>query len=116
MWRMGKVLTTALVLLMMPHGAQTQAGDQEAAKNAQQARAALNAMVQALGGQAWSTCRTICARVTLRRFSIALPTWERRKYFEYHQWPDHDQIEYTKHRDVVQFYLGEQGLEVTYRG
>ena len=28
------------------------------------------------------------------------------EYWEYHAWPDHDRIEYTKHRDVVQFYVG----------
>jgi hypothetical protein len=37
-------------------------------------------------------------------------------YFEFHEWPDHDRIEFTKHRDVVQFYLGRTGEEVTYRG
>ncbi len=37
------------------------------------------------------------------------------EYFEFHQWPDHDRIEFTKHRDVVQFYLGRQGWEVTYQ-
>ena len=35
---------------------------------------------------------------------------------EFHQWPDHDRIELTKHRDVVEFYLGREGWEVTYRG
>jgi hypothetical protein len=37
-------------------------------------------------------------------------------FFEYHQWPDHDRMEYTKHRDVVQFYIARKGTEVTYRG
>ncbi len=35
--------------------------------------------------------------------------------FEFHQWPDHDRIEVTKHRDVVEFFIGRQGLEVTYK-
>src|SRR5208283_2794516 len=30
--------------------------------------------------------------------------------------PDHDRIELTKHRDVVQFYIGRTGMEVTYKG
>lgn len=38
------------------------------------------------------------------------------EFYEFHQWPDHDRIEYTKHRDVVQFFVGRQGWEVTYRG
>jgi hypothetical protein len=38
------------------------------------------------------------------------------QYYEFHQWPDHDRLEYTKHRDVFQFYIGRAGWEVTYRG
>ena len=50
---MRKVLTLALVgiALIFPLAMRAQAGDQDAAKNAAQARAALNAMVQALGGR-----------------------------------------------------------------
>jgi hypothetical protein len=36
--------------------------------------------------------------------------------FEYHEWPDRDRIEVTKHRDVVEFFTGREGWEVTYRG
>ena len=50
------------------------------------------------------------------RFSRAIPIPVRRSIYEFHQWPDHDRIEYTKHRDVVQFFVGRQGWEVTYRG
>ncbi len=49
-------------------------------------------------------------------FSRAIPTPAPTEYFEFHQWPDHDRIELTKHRDVVEFYVGRQGCEVTYRG
>ena len=38
------------------------------------------------------------------------------EYWEYHAWPDRDRIEFSKHRDVVQFYLGRSGTEVTYKG
>ena len=37
-------------------------------------------------------------------------------YYEFHQWPDHDRMDVTKHRDVVEFYVGNEGWEVTYRG
>ncbi len=40
-------------MLVWPLAPRTQTGDDDAAKNAQQARNALDAMVQALGGQAW---------------------------------------------------------------
>jgi len=38
------------------------------------------------------------------------------EYWDFHVWPGKDRIEYTNHRDVVQFYLGREGWEVTYRG
>ena len=95
----------------------TQTSGDEAAKNAQQARAALDAMVQAMGGQAWLNMknRMIEGHVS-PRFSRAIPTWARHENYEFHQWPDHDRIEVTKHRDVVEFYIGREGWEVTYRG
>jgi len=36
-------------------------------------------------------------------------------FWEFHEWPDHDRYEYTKHRDVLGFYIGREGWEVTYR-
>ena len=57
-----------------------------------------------------------CSRGTLPRSFRAIPTWEPRSLFEFHEWPDHDRIEVTKHRDVVEFFVGRQGWEVTYRG
>ncbi len=38
------------------------------------------------------------------------------EYWEYHAWPDRDRFEFSKHRDVVQFYIGQAGAEVTYKG
>ena len=38
------------------------------------------------------------------------------KFYEFHEWPGHDRIEFTPHRDVMQFYLGREGWEITYRG
>ena len=52
---MRKILPVALAmfLLLAPHAMRAQSGDPETAKNAAQARAALDAMVQALGGELW---------------------------------------------------------------
>ncbi|MGB7264682.1 MAG: hypothetical protein WBC92_04170 [Terracidiphilus sp.] len=115
---MRKVLTAALVgmALMAPRATRTQTGDQEAAKNAAQARAALNAMVQALGGQLWLNMQNMERQGHIAAFYQGNPDPGTTEYYEFHQWPDHDRIEYTKHRDVVQFYVGQQGWEVTYRG
>jgi len=106
----------AAIALSAPCTTYTQNGDQEAAKNAAQARAALNAMVQALGGSAWLNIQNMERQGHIAAFYQGNPDPGTTEYYEFHQWPDHDRIEYTKHRDVVQFYVGRQGWEVTYRG
>jgi hypothetical protein len=115
---MRKILPVALAmfLLLAPQAARAQAGDPEAAKNAAQARASLDAMVQALGGQLWLNITNMERHGHIAAFYQGNPDPGTTEYFEFHQWPDHDRIEYTKYRDVVQFYVGRQGFEVTYRG
>lgn len=114
---MRKVLMALLAMtLLAPLAARSQAGDQEAQKNAAQARATLNAMVQALGGQAWLDMKNMERQGQIAAFFHGNPDPGTTEFFEFHDWPDHDRIEYTKHRDVVQFFVGRQGWEVTYRG
>ena len=93
----------------------TQTADDEAAKNAKQARAALDAMVQALGGAGVAEHEEPGAGRLYRGFFHGNPDAGTTEYFEFHQWPDHDRIELTKHRDVVEFYVGREGWEVTYQ-
>ncbi|MGP8250593.1 MAG: hypothetical protein ACLQHF_01065 [Terracidiphilus sp.] len=94
----------------------TQQANDEAAKNAQQARAALDAMVQALGGQAWLEMKNKMIEGHVAAFFQGNPDLGTTLTYEYHQWPDHDRIEVTKHRDVVELFIGREGWEVTYRG
>ncbi|HEV2487071.1 MAG TPA: hypothetical protein VGT08_16200 [Terracidiphilus sp.] len=109
-------VATALLMLALPVTTRTQTGDDAAAKNARQARAKLDAMVQALGGQAWLDLKNQVREGSIAAFFQGNPDAGTTDYFEYHQWPDHDRVEITKHRDVVEFYLGSEGWEVTYRG
>jgi hypothetical protein len=113
-------MVLALALPGWLHGGQTralaQAADDEAAKNAKQARAVLDQMVQALGGQAWLNIKNVEREGQVAAFFHGRPDAGTTMYFEYHQGPDHDRLEFTKHRDVVQFYVGRTGEEVTYRG
>ena len=115
---MRKALSVAAAVLMLawPSVTRTQTGGDDAAKNAQQARAALDAMVQALGGQAWLDMKNQVREGFIGAFYHGMPDPGTTEYFEYHQWPDHDRMELTKHRDVVEFYVGRDGWEVTYRG
>lgn len=116
--RTGKTLTTALTLLVMavPPAMRTQSGIDQEARNAQQARHVLDQMVQALGGEAWMNMKNQMREGYIAAFYQGQPNPGTTLYREYHQWPDHDRIEFTKHRDVVQFYLGDEAWEVTYRG
>jgi hypothetical protein len=100
----------------MPLTTQTQTTDDASQKNAKQARTALDAMVQALGGQAWLNLKTQMRQGHVAAFFHGKPSGGTTDFWEYHVWPDKDRVEYTKHRDVLQFYLGSEGWEVTYRG
>ena len=73
-------------------------------------------MVQALGGQAWLTMKNQMRQGHVAAFYHGKPSGGTTEYWEFHAWPDHDRIEFTKHRDVVQFYIGRTGAEVTYKG
>ncbi|MGA3048409.1 MAG: hypothetical protein ABSD67_17385 [Terracidiphilus sp.] len=107
-------------LLASPLSTQTtgavQTADDSGEKNARQARTALDAMVKALGGDAWLNMKNQERDGQVAAFFHGKPDAGTTQYFEFHQWPDHDRIEYTKHRDVVQFYIGRLGQEVTYKG
>ena len=126
---MGKGLAVglALGLLAMPPGvraqaddagakAPSQAMDETGEKNAAKARAALDAMVKALGGDAWLNLKDVEREGHIAAFFHGTPDVGTTLFWEFHMWPDHDRMEYTKHRDVVQFYEGRKGTEVTYRG
>ncbi len=106
----------AVLLLASPAATRTQSGMDTGAKNAAQARAALNTMIQALGGQAWLDQKNKEVVGDVAAFFHGTPDLGTEETFEYHQWPDHDRIEVTKHRDVDEFFIGDQGWEVTYRG
>ena len=104
----------AALIIAGPLASQTT--DDLSVKNARQARAALDAMVQALGGQAWLNMKSQMRQGHIAAFFHGKPSGGTTEYWEFHSWPDHDRIEYTKHRDVVQFYVGRTGWEVTYKG
>jgi hypothetical protein len=110
------MLLAALALMTPATETRAQATGDAAQKNAQQARAALDAMVKAMGGQAWLDMKNQVRQGHIAAFFHGNPDLGTEETFEFHQWPDHDRIEITKHRDVVEFFVGRQGWEVTYRG
>jgi len=110
------VILAALALAAPATQTRPQTADNEGQKNALQARQALDAMVKALGGQAWLDMKNQMQQGHIAAFFHGNPDPGTTETFEFHQWPDHDRIEVTKHRDVVEFFVGQQGWEVTYRG
>jgi hypothetical protein len=113
---MRKAFPVLFMLLLVALPVSTQTSDDIGAKNAKQARVVLDAMVQALGGDAWLNMKNQERQGQVAAFFHGKPSGGTTEYFEFHQWPDHDRIEYTKHRDVVQFYVGRTGEEVTFKG
>ena len=113
---MRRAFPVLITLLLVALPLSTQTSDDISTKNAKQARAVLDAMVQALGGDAWLNMKNQERQGQVAAFFHGKPSGGTTEYFEFHQWPDHYRIEYTKHRDVVQFYQGRTGEEVTFKG
>jgi len=117
MWkRRVLMLVLAALVLATPPATRTQTADDAEAKNAQKAHEVLDAMVKALGGPAWLNLQNQMRQGHVAAFYHGQPNLGTTEFWDFHAWPDHDRIEYTKHRDVVQFYQGREGWEVTYRG
>jgi hypothetical protein len=114
-YKIGTIALAALIVVV-PQPTHTQTVDDDAAKNAQKARASLNAMVQALGGQAWLDMKNEMQQGHVAAFFHSQPDLGTTDLWQFHSWPDKDRVEVTKHRDVVEFYIGRDGWEVTYRG
>jgi hypothetical protein len=100
--------------LVSPMSARAQ--DAQANQNAQKARTVLNEMVQALGGQAWLNIQNVEEEGQVAAFFHGNPDPGTTLIYDYRNWPDHERIDVTKHRDYVQFFIGPQAWEVTYRG
>lgn len=89
------------------------AGD--AQSNQQKARAVIDQMIQALGGQAYLTAEDYFAEGRSGSFHNESLVGSS-LYFRYWKWPDKDRIELTKERDIVQLFVGERAYEITYKG
>jgi hypothetical protein len=94
---------------------QTSSANATAQANQQKARAVLNQMVQALGGQAYLTLQNSESAGRYGRFYHDRPEAS----IEYHRfwaWPDKERMELTKQRDVVELTVDDHMWEITFRG
>jgi len=118
----GRVMSAALVagvLAMTPLSGPrsvVQAQDDAAAKNARQARDELNAMIEALGGQAWLDQKNVMRHGFVAGFYHGTPDPGTTEVYEFTSFPDKFREDVTRHRDVIEFFVGNEGWEVNYRG
>jgi len=87
----------------------------DAPTNQQKARALVDQMIQALGGQAYLTAQDYYAEGRSGGFHNESLVGTN-LFYRFWKWPDKDRIELTKQRDIVQLYVGDQAYEITYRG
>lgn len=93
----------------------TSAKPAEPQTNQQKARALIDQMIQALGGEAYLTAQDYYAEGRSGSFhNETLVNWG--LFYRFWKWPDKDRIELTKQRDIVQLYVGDQAYEITYKG
>src|SRR6202167_5130783 len=107
-------LTCLLVILASLHLLRAQ--DPEAATNQKKARATLDAMVAALGGQRWLTLTSTMQQGRTSGFYLGKPTGMTSEFYEIQKFPDQTRVELGKKRDVFEIISGDQAWEVTYKG
>jgi len=111
----GSMRLICLLLIMFslhPTGAQNEDG----AANQKKARAILDAMVAALGGQRWLTLTSTMQQGRTSGFYQGKPTGATAEFYEIEKFPDQARIELGKKHDVFEIINGDQAWEVTYKG
>ena len=73
-------------------------------------------MVKALGGDAWLHAPGYELIGRTSGFYQGKPTGAITDFWDYHALPDRERVELGKKRQVIEFYTGDEGWEVTYRG
>jgi hypothetical protein len=96
------------------HTARPQDADADA--NQKKARATLDAMVSALGGQRWLTLTNSMQQGRTSGFYQGKPTGMTSEFYEIQKFPDQMRVELGKKREVVEIIDGDQVWEVTYKG
>ncbi|HVP44266.1 MAG TPA: hypothetical protein VMS96_12600 [Terriglobales bacterium] len=80
------------------------------------ARAVLDRMIQAMGGDAFLNYRDMSQSGRTAAFYHGNPSSMSTPYWLFWKWPDMERVEFTKQRDVVLIHNGDKGYETTYKG
>jgi hypothetical protein len=87
----------------------------QAQTNQQKARAIVDQMIQALGGQAYLSFEDYYAEGRSGSFhNETLQGWS--LFYRFWKWPNQERDDLTKQRDIVRLYLGDKAYEITYKG
>src|ERR1700691_1525944 len=106
----------ACLLLIMAALHPLRAQDPQADANQKKARATLDAMVAALGGQRWLTLSSTMQQGRTSGFYLGKPTGMTSEFYEIQQFPNLTRVELGKKRDVFEIISGDQAWEITYKG
>jgi hypothetical protein len=85
-------------------------------ENARQARVLLDKAIQALGGQAFLTMRSVEQEGRSYSLFHGRSTSNGVVFWRFVEYPDKERIEVTKERDVAYVYNGNKGYEITFKG
>lgn len=85
-------------------------------ENVRKAKALLDQMIQALGGDAYLTIQDISQEGRNYSFHLGIPNSVGVLFWRFYKFPDKDRLELTKKRDVIYVQNGNQGYEITYKG
>ena len=80
------------------------------------ARALLDQMVKAYGGDKWLNLPGYMVTGRTSSFYKGKPTGATSDFATYHAYPDKDRTEFGKKHDVVDILIGNEGWELTYKG
>jgi hypothetical protein len=84
--------------------------------SARKARALLDKMVQALGGQAYLTIQDMEFSGRVYGFYHGEASGAGAPFWDFWKWPDRERVELTKKRDWIVIHSGDNGYEITFRG
>jgi hypothetical protein len=99
--------------LISANSAQSTPVDQD---NASRAKAAIDQMIQTLGGEAYLNIQDISQEGRTYGFHHGQAEGAGVLFWRFYKYPDRERVELTKQRDVIYIYRGNQGYEITYKG
>jgi hypothetical protein len=87
-----------------------------AQETADKAKALVDQMIRALGGDAYLNLKDVSQQGRSYSFFHGQPTSTGVPYWRFTKYPDKERIELTKKRDVIDVFNGIKGYEITYKG